>query len=235
MSLTATGAPDAIAAPLQPIGQRWKLAADGGALPGWPFMVEPRETSASTIREDVDDSVSHRSAQHHARWHDRRVAIGRSGFCPTTACTRCRGASRCASTAGLAVDRPPGGQRRRRQTRAGRRAAASGRGRQTADRPAQTAARLQYRSLRQRHRQCALAAPRRQGHVVRRHPLRQQGHRRRQEGRQDRTQDHRARSLPPERSRLSQRHALHRRAVADFQDRQCRSQSRQGEHADGDL
>ena len=107
--------------------------------------------------------------------------------------------------------------------------------RQAADRQAQAATGLQHRGLCQRHRQHALAARRRQGHRVRRHPLRQQGHRHREEGRQDRDQDDRGGPLSTERPRLSQWHALHRRAVADFQDRQCRGQSRQAAKADGDL
>ena len=42
-------------------------------------------------------------------------------------------------------------------------------------------------------------------------------------------------TLPPEWSRLSQRHALHRRAVAGFEDRQHRGCSRQAAEADRDL
>ena len=97
--------------------------------------------------------------------------------------------------------------------------------RQAADREAQTAAGFQHRSLRQRNCQYAIAARRRQGHRVRRHAPRQQGHRNRQEGRQDRDQDDRRGPLSPERARLPQRHALHRRAFADLQDRQHRGQS----------
>ena len=193
------------------------------------------------IREDFDDFAFHRPAQPLARRHDRRSLIDRSGFRSDTAGFHATRRSTCGRTrqtgaaARLAADRPSRGQRGRRQARAGRCTAAAGAGRQAADRHAQAAAWLPRRGLCQRHRQCALAAHRRQGHRVRRHPLRQQGHRHRQEGRQDRVQDRRLGSLSPERARLSQRHALHRRAVADLQDRQCRGRSRQSADADGDL
>ena len=207
------------------------------------------------IREDFDDSACHRPAQPIARRHDRRPSIGRPAS--RSACIHsarrsaaCRGArtgadGRSGSPAPAApqVLTPgnsplygrPEGNADRRQAGAGRASADPGGGRQAADRPAQAAAWLPHRSLCQRHRQHALAAHRRQGHRVRRHPLRQQGHRHRQEGRQDRDQDRRGRPLSPERSRLQERHALHRRAVADFQDRQCRGPARQAAEADGDL
>ena len=119
-------------------------------------------------------------ARHFARRHDRRPASGRrAGFRAAIAGARtlrrqpapAAAPAAARSAARLAADRPPRGQRSRRQARAGRGAAAAGRRRQAADRAAQAAARLQHRGLCQRHRQCALAARRRQGHRVRRHPL----------------------------------------------------------------
>ena len=46
---------------------------------------------------------------------------------------------------------------------------------------------------------------------------------------------HRLRPLPAQRRRIQGRHALHRRAVEDIQDRQDRGQPRQSAEADGDL
>ena len=207
-----------------------------GRAPG-PFSIGPRELSASASgRTSMIPCVTARRSILLAGTI-AGLLLAAPAFAQQPACSLRRRAAAprlpaaARAAARLAADRPPRGQRGCRQARAGRRAAAAGRRRQAADRQAQAAARLQHRGLCQRHRQCALAARRRQGHRVRRHPLRQQGHRRRQEGRQDRDQDDRRRPLSSERSRLSQRHALHRRAVADFQDRQRRGQSRQGERS----
>ena len=102
-------------------------------------------------------------------------------------------------------------------------------------RQAEAAEGLQHRGLCRRRAERALAAPGRQGHGVRRQPPAGQGACARRQGRQARGQGDRLGPASSERARLQGRHALHRRAVEDLQDREDRGQSRQSAEADGDL
>src|SRR5260221_56868 len=105
-----------------------------------------------------------------------------------------------------------------------------GRG-QIAGPAAQAAEGIQDRSVHERRAQCALAAPRRQGHGLRQQSHPRQGLCRGREGWKARTQSHRLGLGPAERPRLPRRHALHRRRHESFEARKDRGQSRQSAEA----
>ena len=113
--------------------------------------------------------------------------------------------------------------------------AAADAGRQAAHCQVETAAGLQGRGLRRRHRRRALPARGRQGHGVRVELDGQQRLRHRHEERKTRDQDAVQRPRLAERHRLQERHALHRRARQDFQGRRHREPSRQSAAAREDL
>ena len=123
----------------------------------------------------------------------------------------------------------------RTEARAGCSAADRHGGRQIAAQPTDAAEGVQDRGLCKWPRQCAHDAAGRQGHRVRLHAHARQGLCHRRQERKARGEGDRLRPLSAERARVSQRHALHRRAVSNLQDREHRGQSRQPAETDRDL
>ena len=178
---------------------------------------------ASTEGGRHDDRLI-RAAQPVAGWRCCSVyshsALRRSS--PPLRQPRSSACRRRAASAGLAADRAARGQRSRRQACPDRAAADRGGPGQAAARQAQGAARLQHRSLRRRHGQCAFAGRRRQGHGVRRHPPRRQRLCHHQQGRQALGQDAGVGPPSAQRHRVQERHAVHRRTLEGLQGRQDR-------------
>ena len=119
------------------------------------------------------------------------------------------------------------GGHRRFQAGAHRTATGADAAGQAAARQAEGQRRLEDRALCGRRSQRAHAQARRQGNHFRLKPSAGQGARHRHQGRQARGEGDCLRSPSAERHRPAQRHALHRRALANFQDREDRGQSRQ--------